>query len=142
MHSGSSLTEYASKRYRLAGKSILEEGNPWFVPVDQLRSEVESRGGSLVSFANYDYLGLAGHEAIKTAAIEAVERMGTGALGSRLGAVHFELTGEPVTECLGGSQKLGELDLHTAYETGCDPRLNQTQSLEMALLIAQMLGAP
>ncbi len=64
------------------------------------------------------------------------------ALGSRLGAVHFELTGEPVTECLGGSQKLGELDLHTAYETGCDPRLNQTQSLEMALLIAQMLGAP
>jgi 3-deoxy-7-phosphoheptulonate synthase len=61
-------------------------------------------------------------------------------LGSRLGAVHFELTGEPVTECLGGSQKLGELDLHAAYETGCDPRLNQTQSLEMALLIAQMLG--
>ncbi len=62
------------------------------------------------------------------------------ALGSRLGAVHFELTGEPVTECLGGSQKLGELDLHAAYETGCDPRLNQTQSLEMALLIAGMLG--
>ncbi len=62
------------------------------------------------------------------------------ALGSRLGAVHFELTGEPVTECLGGSQRLGELDLHAAYETGCDPRLNQTQSLEMALLIAQMLG--
>lgn len=62
------------------------------------------------------------------------------ALGSRLGAVHFELTGEPVTECLGGSQKLGELDLSEAYETGCDPRLNQTQSLEMALLIAGMLG--
>ncbi|MFN8011362.1 MAG: 3-deoxy-7-phosphoheptulonate synthase class II [Holophagaceae bacterium] len=62
------------------------------------------------------------------------------ALGSCLGAVHFELTGEPVTECLGGSQRLGELDLHTAYETGCDPRLNQTQSLEMALLIAGMLG--
>lgn len=62
-------------------------------------------------------------------------------LGSRLGAVHFELTGNAVTECLGGSQKLGELDLHAAYETGCDPRLNQTQSLEMALLIAQMLGA-
>ena len=62
------------------------------------------------------------------------------ALGSNLGAVHFELTGQEVTECLGGSQQLSELDLHRAYETGCDPRLNQTQSLEMAFLIAGMLG--
>ncbi len=62
------------------------------------------------------------------------------ALGSNLGAVHFELTGQEVTECLGGSQQLSELDLHQAYETGCDPRLNQTQSLEMAFLIAEMLG--
>ncbi len=62
------------------------------------------------------------------------------ALGSNLGAVHFELTGQDVTECLGGSQQLSELDLHQAYETGCDPRLNQSQSLEMALLIAEMLG--
>jgi len=62
------------------------------------------------------------------------------ALGSNLGAVHFELTGQEVTECLGGSQQLSEVDLHRAYETGCDPRLNQTQSLEMAFLIAEMLG--
>ncbi|MBL0312267.1 MAG: 3-deoxy-7-phosphoheptulonate synthase [Holophagaceae bacterium] len=62
------------------------------------------------------------------------------ALGSNLGAVHFELTGQEVTECLGGSQRLSELDLHRAYETGCDPRLNQTQSLEMAFLIAEMMG--
>ena len=62
------------------------------------------------------------------------------ALGSNLGAVHFELTGQEVTECLGGSQQLSEVDLHRAYETGCDPRLNQTQSLEMALLIAKMMG--
>lgn len=61
-------------------------------------------------------------------------------LGSNLGAVHFELTGQEVTECLGGSQQLSEVDLHRAYETGCDPRLNQTQSLEMAFLIAEMMG--
>ena len=61
------------------------------------------------------------------------------AAGSILGAVHFELTGEDVTECLGGSERLSETDLHRAYETGCDPRLNRTQSLEMAFLIAEML---
>jgi 3-deoxy-7-phosphoheptulonate synthase len=61
------------------------------------------------------------------------------ALGSSLGAVHFELTGEQVTECLGGSQGLAEEDLHRAYETGCDPRLNRSQSLEMAFLIAELL---
>jgi 3-deoxy-7-phosphoheptulonate synthase len=59
--------------------------------------------------------------------------------GSRLGGVHFELTGEEVTECVGGSQGLTEADLPRAYETGCDPRLNGAQSLEMAFLIARML---
>lgn len=61
------------------------------------------------------------------------------ALGSRLGAVHFELTGEPVTECLGGSEGLSEEDLAQAYRSGCDPRLNRNQSLEMAFLIAALL---
>lgn len=61
------------------------------------------------------------------------------AQGSRLGGVHFELTGEEVTECVGGSQGLTEADLPRAYETGCDPRLNGAQSLEMAFLIARML---
>ncbi|HJW09894.1 MAG TPA: 3-deoxy-7-phosphoheptulonate synthase class II [Holophagaceae bacterium] len=59
--------------------------------------------------------------------------------GTVLGGVHFELTGEAVTECIGGSQGLSEADLPRAYETGCDPRLNDAQSLEMAFLIAQML---
>ncbi len=59
--------------------------------------------------------------------------------GSRLGGVHFEMTGEEVTECVGGSQGLTEADLPRAYETGCDPRLNGAQSLEMAFLIARML---
>lgn len=62
-----------------------------------------------------------------------------GALGSHLGAVHFELTGEPVTECLGGAEGLCEEDLAHAYRSGCDPRLNRSQSLEMAFLIAAML---
>jgi 3-deoxy-7-phosphoheptulonate synthase len=58
------------------------------------------------------------------------------ALGSRLGGVHFELTGEDVTECLGGARRLGEADLQTNYATYCDPRLNEEQSLEIAFLIA------
>ncbi len=59
--------------------------------------------------------------------------------GSRLGAVHFELTGEPVTECTGGVEGLDEAGLQRAYRSGCDPRLNRSQSLEMAFLIARMI---
>jgi 3-deoxy-7-phosphoheptulonate synthase len=59
--------------------------------------------------------------------------------GSHLGGVHFELTGEAVTECTGGTEALSDTDLPRAYETGCDPRLNGTQSLEMAFLIAEMM---
>jgi 3-deoxy-7-phosphoheptulonate synthase len=61
------------------------------------------------------------------------------ACGSRMGAVHFELTGEPVTECTGGMEGLEEAGLHLAYHSGCDPRLNRSQSLEMAFLIARMI---
>ena len=73
MGSGS-LLEFASKRARLAGKSILDSGNPWFVPLDRLRSDAQSRGKSLVSFANYDYLGLSDRPEIKKASAEALER--------------------------------------------------------------------
>jgi 3-deoxy-7-phosphoheptulonate synthase len=59
--------------------------------------------------------------------------------GGHLGGVHFELTGDDVTECVGGTEGLTEHDLARSYETGCDPRLNYTQSLEMAFLIADML---
>ena len=61
--------------------------------------------------------------------------------GSFLGGVHIELTGENVTECLGGAEGLSEADLPRAYETGCDPRLNGAQSLELAFLVAQLLKA-
>ena len=60
-------------------------------------------------------------------------------IGSQLGGVHFELTGENVTECTGGSEYVSEADLRRQYETFCDPRLNYSQSLEMAFLIADML---
>ncbi|MDZ7717048.1 MAG: 3-deoxy-7-phosphoheptulonate synthase class II [Balneolaceae bacterium] len=57
--------------------------------------------------------------------------------GSYLGGVHLELTGDNVTECVGGAKGLGEGELHQNYETYCDPRLNYEQSLEMAFLIAK-----
>lgn len=55
--------------------------------------------------------------------------------GSHLGGVHLELTGENVTECLGGARDLGELDLERAYLSSVDPRLNYEQSLEIAMSI-------
>ena len=61
------------------------------------------------------------------------------ALGTHPGGVHIELTGDDVTECLGGGAKISAEDLATRYETACDPRLNHTQSLELAFLVAEML---
>jgi len=57
--------------------------------------------------------------------------------GTHLGGVHLELTGENVTECVGGANGLGEDGLETNYQSYCDPRLNYEQSLEMAFLIAR-----
>ncbi|KAI5458088.1 DAHP synthetase [Mariannaea sp. PMI_226] len=56
--------------------------------------------------------------------------------GSYLGGVHLELTGDAVTECLGGSEGLDEDDLSTNYTSFCDPRLNEKQALELAFLVA------
>jgi len=56
--------------------------------------------------------------------------------GSKLGGVHLELTGEAVTECVGGSEGLTDKDLSLNYTTYCDPRLNNKQALEAAFLIA------
>ncbi|HET7300558.1 MAG TPA: 3-deoxy-7-phosphoheptulonate synthase class II [Oleiagrimonas sp.] len=63
-----------------------------------------------------------------------------GEAGTRLGGVHLELTGEDVTECLGGARSLGEKDLQRAYKTHVDPRLNYEQSLELAMLIVRKSG--
>jgi 3-deoxy-7-phosphoheptulonate synthase len=59
--------------------------------------------------------------------------------GTYAGGVHFEMTGQDVTECLGGAQAISELDLQNRYHTHCDPRLNSSQSLELAFLIAEEL---
>lgn len=61
-------------------------------------------------------------------------------LGTVPGGLHVELTGDDVTECLGGAEQIDDADLATRYETVCDPRLNHQQSLEMAFLVAEMLG--
>lgn len=62
-------------------------------------------------------------------------------VGTYPGGIHIELTGDDVTECLGGSEQIDELALSTRYESLCDPRLNHMQSLELAFLVAEELGA-
>jgi 3-deoxy-7-phosphoheptulonate synthase len=59
--------------------------------------------------------------------------------GTPAGGVHFEMTGQDVTECVGGAQDITEATLGERYNTACDPRLNATQSLELAFLIAETL---
>jgi 3-deoxy-7-phosphoheptulonate synthase len=55
------------------------------------------------------------------------------------GGVHLEMTGQNVTECLGGAQSVTEDDLSSRYHTHCDPRLNADQALELAFLLAEKL---
>jgi len=61
--------------------------------------------------------------------------------GTRLGGVHLEMTGEDVTECLGGARSLQEQDLSRAYKTAVDPRLNYEQAMELAMLITKVARA-
>ena len=99
-----SLRDYAKRRTRIAslalGKSVDPFGpdSPWFVPVDQLRAEVEGRNQRFVNFGHYDYMGLGEHEAVRAAARQALDEIGVGALGSRLTggerAVHQALESE------------------------------------------------
>ncbi len=61
--------------------------------------------------------------------------------GTHAGGVHFEMTGKDVTECIGGLRAVSDEDLSSRYHTACDPRLNASQSLELAFLVARELGA-
>jgi 3-deoxy-7-phosphoheptulonate synthase len=61
--------------------------------------------------------------------------------GTHAGGVHFEMTGQNVTECLGGAQAISEADLVHRYQTHCDPRLNASQAIELAFLMAESLRA-
>jgi 3-deoxy-7-phosphoheptulonate synthase len=60
------------------------------------------------------------------------------ALRTHPGGIHIEFTGDDVTECIGGGQHIAESDLRHRYETACDPRLNRSQSLDLAFLVAGM----
>ncbi|MGA3072821.1 MAG: 3-deoxy-7-phosphoheptulonate synthase class II [Bryobacteraceae bacterium] len=62
------------------------------------------------------------------------------ACGTRLGGIHIEVTGENVTECIGGARGLRESDLKLAYKSGLDPRLNYEQALEVALFISRKMS--
>jgi 3-deoxy-7-phosphoheptulonate synthase len=61
-------------------------------------------------------------------------------LGTNPGGIHLELTGDDVSECVGGPQQIDDLALASRYETACDPRLNRSQSLELAYRVADMLS--
>jgi 8-amino-7-oxononanoate synthase len=74
----------AERRFRLAGKSIIEKGHPYFVPVDRLERMYTSNPDGYLSLAHYDYLGLAKHPRVTGAAHAAIDEMGSGAGASRL----------------------------------------------------------
>ena len=61
--------------------------------------------------------------------------------GTHSGGIHVEMTGQNVTECIGGARALGEGELGDRYHTHCDPRLNGEQALELAFLVAEKLKA-
>ena len=61
------------------------------------------------------------------------------ALGTHAGGIHIEMTGDNVTECIGGSHNISDEDLSSRYHTHCDPRLNAAQSIELAFLLAEEL---
>jgi len=83
----------------------------------------------------------------KTRSVDAILREMKGffevhkAEGTHAGGVHFEMTGQNVTECIGGAYMISEQDLGDRYHTHCDPRLNGEQALELAFLIADTLKA-
>jgi len=86
-------------------------------------------------------------DGVKTRTFDAIRRELEGAcsahaqIGVPLAGVHFELTGEDVTECVGGASGVTEADLATNYVSLCDPRLNYAQSMEMAFLLGAALTA-
>ncbi|MGD9544694.1 MAG: aminotransferase class I/II-fold pyridoxal phosphate-dependent enzyme [Methylocystis sp.] len=79
-----SLEDYAARRFRFAGNALLEFSDPFFAQIDKLKAEFEAQGKHFVSFANYDYLGLANHPRIREEAKREVDGLGVGALASRL----------------------------------------------------------
>lgn len=80
----SSFETYAERRFRLAGKSLIENGHPYFVPTDQLEDNSAAWPEGYLSFSHYDYIGLSHHPVVVEAAKAAIDRHGTGVGASRL----------------------------------------------------------
>lgn len=91
---GRELDRYVAQRARLAGGALLANGHTYLAPLDALRARFESEGRSLVSFANYDYLGLGEDPRVRQAACEAVMTIGVGASASRLVGGERRIHGE------------------------------------------------
>ena len=107
-------------------KAVKKEGHPVIWSCDPMHGNTFSTNSSVKTRRFSDIL----NEIRSTFAVHRAE-------GSYLGGVHLELTGDNVTECVGGANGLSEKGLDTNYETYCDPRLNYEQSLEMAFLVAK-----
>ncbi len=80
----SSFETYVQRRLRVGGRAMLDEQNPYFLPIDQAREEAARRGIEFLSFAHYDYLDLAGNAEVRGAMVEALDRIGPGVGASRL----------------------------------------------------------
>jgi 3-deoxy-7-phosphoheptulonate synthase len=126
------ITRFGAGRAEAVLPALIEaaraEGHPVLWSCDPMHGNGRTAAGGLKTRAFGDIL----QELQEVATLHRAQ-------GSRMGAVHFELTGEPVTECTGGVEGLDEEGLQRAYRSGCDPRLNRSQSLEMAFLIARMI---
>ena len=107
-------------------KAVKKEGHPVIWSCDPMHGNTFSTNSSVKTRRFSDIL----NEIRSTFAVHRAE-------GSYLGGVHLELTGDNVTECVGGANGLSEKGLDSNYETYCDPRLNYEQSLEMAFLVAK-----
>lgn len=107
-------------------KNLKKEGMPVVWSCDPMHGNTFSTDDNIKT-RNFDNIL---NEIRKTFAIHRSQ-------GSYLGGVHLELTGDNVTECVGGARGLAENELHHNYESFCDPRLNYQQSLELAFLIAK-----
>ncbi|TCL01525.1 7-keto-8-aminopelargonate synthetase-like enzyme [Shimia isoporae] len=79
-----SFLNYADRRFRLSGKALIEDGHPYFVPTDALEARSDEWKDGYLSMSHYDYLGLAHHPALTSAAKKAIDVHGTGAGASRL----------------------------------------------------------
>jgi 3-deoxy-7-phosphoheptulonate synthase len=105
--------------------AVCETGSPVLWVCDPMHGNTESTSNG-VKTRRFDKI---------VAELEAAFRVHN-AMGSRLGGVHLELTGENVTECTGGARGLTDDDLARAYKSTVDPRLNYEQAMEIAMRIA------